>query len=234
MLDFGFYNMDCMEGMKDIESNSIDLVLTDIPYDGVNNSDDSGGLRKLNKDKADEITFDLIKFLEEVYRIVKSTAIIFCGHGQMSTIYNYFADKKNGTTRQLIWEKTNPSPMNGEVIYLSGIENAIWFKKHGGTFNARCKNTVFRFPSGSSEIHPTEKNHELLQCLIAQNSNVGDIVFDPCSGSGSTLICANDMGRKVLGFELNKKYYEKAKKRYDQTTSQLNIFDVFGYNPYQE
>lgn len=45
-----------------------------------------------------------------------------------------------------IWRKTNPSPMNGQHIYLSGIENAVWFKKRGGVFNAHCKNTVFDYP----------------------------------------------------------------------------------------
>lgn len=39
--------------------------------------------------------------------------------------------------------------MNGQHIYLSGIENAVWFKKRGGTFNAHCKNTVFEYPCGS-------------------------------------------------------------------------------------
>ena len=77
-----------------------------------------------------------------------------------SEIYSFFAEKqkkKKGTVRQLVWKKTNPSPMNGEYIYLSGIENAIWFKKKGSTFNARCKNTVFEYACGRSKLHPTEK-----------------------------------------------------------------------------
>lgn len=52
----------------------------------------------------------------------------------ISEIFNYFNDKqkdKKGTVRQLVWCKTNPSPMNGEYLYLSGIENAVWFKKKG-------------------------------------------------------------------------------------------------------
>lgn len=213
MIDFGFYNMDCMNLMKSIPDNYVDLTLTDIPYDGVNKTNDSGGLRKLKKDNADIITFDLDNFLNEIYRITKGTIIIFCGKGQVSKIYNRFVSDKNSTTRQIIWEKTNPSPMNGNFIYLSGIENAIWVKKKGSTFNAFCKNTVFRFPSVRSGLHPTEKNHSLLIELIEDNSNVNDIVFDPCAGSGSTLLVANKMGRKILGCELNEMYYKKAKKR---------------------
>lgn len=131
-MDNEFLNIDCMEYMRSLNNNSIDLVLTDIPYDGVNDNDDSGGLRKLNKGKADIITFDLANFLNEIYRITKGTAIIFCSNSQMSEIYNFFKHKKDFTTRQLIWEKTNPSPMNGELFYLSGIENAVYAKKRGG------------------------------------------------------------------------------------------------------
>ena len=92
------------------------------------------------------MTFDIDSFLGELYRVTSGTIIIFCGKQQMSNIHKFFQDKQDkhkGTVRQLIWRKTNPSPMNGQSIYLSGIENAVWFKKRGGTFNAHCKNTVF-------------------------------------------------------------------------------------------
>lgn len=190
------------------------VTLTDIPYDMVNRKDN--GLRNLNKDKADIITFNLDNFLDEIYRLTSGSIIIFCGVNQVSQIYNYFADKQNnkqGTTRQLIWKKTNPSPMNGQYIYLSGIENAIWFKKRGATFNAHCKNTVFEFPSGRSKIHPTEKNHELIKDLILDNSNEGDIIFDPCAGSLAHCLVAKENGRRYVGCELNKEYFDSGIER---------------------
>lgn len=205
---------DCLNLMQDLETNSIDMVLTDIPYDMVNRP--SNGLRVLDKGNADILTFDLEKFLVEVDRVCKGTIVVFCGVNQVSEIYKYFAEKQakgKGTVRQLIWEKTNPSPMNGEHIYLSGIENAIWFKKRGGTFNAKCKNTVFKHPCGRSKLHPTEKNHKLLAELIEDNSNVGDTILDPCCGSGSHLLVANELDRNALGFELDEKYFEIAKER---------------------
>jgi site-specific DNA-methyltransferase (adenine-specific) len=226
MLDFGFYNMDCMEGMKQMPDNSVDLTLTDIPYDEVNKAREGGGLRIIKKGDADIITFPLNSFLGEVNRITKNTIIIFCGQGQVSEIYKYFIDEKNVTVRQLVWEKTNPSPMNGKLIYLSGIENAIWVKKRKAVFNGFCKNTVFRYPSGTSDIHPTEKNHDLIAELINDNSMRGGIVFDPCAGSGSTLLVAHNMGRKYIGFELNEKYYRQAKKRLDAEMAQMTIFDM--------
>lgn len=209
------FNTDCMELMSNIKQGGVfDVTLTDIPYDMVNRKDN--GLRNLNKDKADIITFNLNNFLDEIYRLTSGSIIIFCGVNQVSQIYNYFADKKNnkqGTTRQLIWKKTNPSPMNGQYIYLSGIENAIWFKKRGATFNAHCKNTVFEFPSGRSKIHPTEKNHELIKDLILDNSNEGDIIFDPCAGSLAHCLVAKENGRRYVGCELNKEYFNKGVER---------------------
>ena len=197
-----------------MDDNSVDLTLTDIPYEEVNR--ESNGLRNLDKDKADIKTFDLKEFLPEIYRATKGTIIIFCGKEQLSEIHKFFSEKQKkhkGTVRQLIWKKTNPSPMNGQHIYLSGIENAVWFKKRGGTFNARCKNTVFEYPCGRSKLHPTEKNHDLLKELILDNSNENDIVFDPCMGSGSHLLMAKELKRNYIGIELEEEYFNIAKER---------------------
>lgn len=355
------YNADCITFMGGVSDDAIDLTLTDIPYSMRNMK--SNRLRKLDKGKADILTFDIADFLENVYRITKGTIIIFCGQGQLSQIFNFFLEKQKkhkGTVRQLVWEKCldgnemvfiknnqtnivsrmylkdvyrnnpnllsvwngqtwvqifdikesihmkykeivlrnghvikcsnehkfyiqnkeveaqelkvgdvldhvslpndvinskdnyeiieikdktnttnkkfydiqlendphqyclydgilthncNPSPMNGDYIYLSGIENAIWFKKHGGTFNAHCKSNVFKYPCGRSKLHPTEKNHGLLKELILDNSNEGDLVFDPCAGSGSHLLVAKENNRNFLGTELDTNYYNLAKER---------------------
>ena len=207
-------NDDCMNYMKTMSDEYVDLTLTDIPYGEVNR--DSNGLRTLNKEAADVMTFDIQEFLTEVYRVTKGTIIIFCGKEQLSEIHKFFSDKQKrnkGTVRQLIWQKTNPSPMNGQYVYLSGIENAVWFKKRGATFNVHCKNTVFRYACGRSKLHPTEKNHDLLKELILDNSNEGDIVFDPCAGSGSHLLVAKENNRRWLGVELNREYFNIASER---------------------
>ena len=175
--------------------------------------------------KIDE-TFDLNKFLDELYRITNNTIIIFCGQGQLSQIFTYFLKKQyenKGTVRQLVWRKTNPSPMNGDKIYLSGIENAVWFKYRGGYYSGFCKNTVFDYPTGSSEFHPTEKNHGLLKELILDNSKEGDIVFDPCVGSGSHLLVAFQNMRNYLGCELNEHYYKIAEQRLQEEMPMLRL-----------
>jgi len=119
-----------------------------------------------------------------------------------------------GTVRPIVWQKTNPSPMNGEYVYLSGVEFAVWFKKKGSkVFNAHCKNVVFKYPNGTGKLHPTEKNHSLLKELITDNTNENDIVFDPCMGSGSHLLVAAENGRNGVGIELNEHYFDIARQR---------------------
>ena len=204
-------NEDCIQGMRNMPNNSVDFTLTDIPYNAVNRS--SYGLRKLDKGYADEMTFSLEDFLNEVYRITNNSICIFCGKEQFSEIYAFFAGKK-GTVRPIIWEKTNPSPMNGKYIYLSGVELAVWFKKSGAkTFNAFCKNTVFKYSNGTRAIHPTQKNVDLFKDLILDNSNINDLIFDPCMGSGTTAVAAIETDRKYFGYELNKEVFEKCRNR---------------------
>jgi site-specific DNA-methyltransferase (adenine-specific) len=208
------YLDNCMTFMDTMPKNSVDLTLTDIPYGEVTRPDN--GLQNLDKGLADIVTFELEPFLEKVWNVTKGTIIIFCGKEQVSSIHKWFAEKqqkKLGTVRQLIWQKSNPSPMNGQYVYLSGIENAIWFRKKGGTFNAHCKNTVFVHPLGSSKLHPTEKNHKLLKELIEDNSNEGQLIFDPCAGSGSTCLVAKELGRNYIGIDCIEEYYNIMKAR---------------------
>lgn len=152
------FNEDCIEYMKTLSNNAVNMTFTDIPYGAVNR--DSNGLRILDKSKADIMTFDLDIFLAEVYRITSSTIVIFCGKEQLSEIFNFFAQKqkqKKGTVRQLIWQKTNPSPMNGQYVYLSGIENAVWFKKRGGLLMLIVKTLFFNILTEEAKSIPLRR-----------------------------------------------------------------------------
>lgn len=102
MSEVKLYCGDCIHKMKQMECNCVDFTFTDIPYDAVNRG--SNGLRNLNKGIADECTFELIEFLDLVYRVTKNSICIFCGKEQFSTIYSYFAGKK-GTVRPIVCEK---------------------------------------------------------------------------------------------------------------------------------
>lgn len=219
------YNMDCLDGMRLMKEQSImaDMLLTDIPYGEVNRKDN--GLRNLNKQSADILDFDLTEFLELAYEVVNGNFIVFCGTEQVSTIRAFFANK-GCTTRLLIWEKTNPSPMNGDKVYLSGIECAVYAKKPNATFNGFCKNTVFRYAIEQSDIHDTPKPLRLWYELLQDNTNKNQLVLDTCMGSWTTAVACHKLQRHFIGFELDKDYYDKGKERYDTLTAQLSIFDL--------
>lgn len=216
-----------MEILPKMADNSVDFTITDIPYGAVNRLSNLHTLKKssfrtFNKGAADIVTFDLNDFLPHLLRVTRNNILIFCGREQFSTIHGFF-NSAAGTVRPIVWEKTNPCPINGEYVYLSGVEFAVWFRKRGSkVFNARCKNVVFRHPQGTSKYHPTEKNHRLLQELISDNSNEGDTVFDPCMGSGAHLQVALENGRNAIGIELNDRYFTIASDRlkpwYEETS----------------
>ena len=129
--------------------------------------------------------------------------------------------------RHLVWEKTNPVPVNGQYMYLSGHENAVWAKRRGAPFYGRCKSSVLHHPVGghAGKIHPTEKSHALLKELIEDNTLPGELVFDPCAGSGSSLLVAIQNGRRALGCELDRGYWEKARERLERAGFQ-NMLEV--------
>jgi len=201
---------DCMEIMGLMPDNSVYLTLTDIPYDVVSRS--SNGLREFDKEDADVCLFDLKHFVNEVVRITSGSIYVFCSTEQVSNLRGAMVEL-GLSTRLCIWEKTNPSPMNGQHIWLSGIECCVFGKKRGATYNEHCKNPIWRFPSGRSKIHPTEKPLNLFKYLIETSSDPSDLIFDPCLGSGTTAIAARELGRNYFGIELNKKYFDDAKKR---------------------
>lgn len=203
-------NNDCMVTLPTLVTDSVQLVLTDIPYGEVNRP--SNGLRNLMKGDADIKTFELSPFLAECLRVCSGSFYIFCGTEQVSEIRHTlcFAGL---TTRLGIWEKSNPSPMNGQHNWLSGIECCVYGKKRGATFNEHCKNSVWKYPCVHRKRHPTEKPLALCEYLIAASSNPGDVVLDPCLGSGTVAVAAQKLGRHYIGIELNPDYCRIAEER---------------------
>ncbi len=215
------YCGDCLEIMKDIPDGSVDMILTDIPYDEVNKKKQST-LRNINKGLADIKTFELDVFIIECVRITKGSIYIFCGFLQISELQKLL--QKNGlSTRLGIYKKNNPSPMNGDKIWLNNIEPCVFGRKANATFNQHCKGTVWEYNSGRSKIHPTEKPLALFQYLIRSSSKKNDLILDPCVGSGTTAVAALAEGRNFIGIEKDKTYFETANKRL-KYNAQLSLF----------
>jgi site-specific DNA-methyltransferase (adenine-specific) len=201
---------DCLEWMAKFPNKSVDMILTDIPYSEANRS--SNGLRNLDKGNADISTFELDKFLIECERLCKQSYYIFCGFQQLSTIDTFF--RQHGISRRcIVWEKTNPSPMNAKVIWLSGIELCVYGKHKNAPFNSFYRNTVLKYPSGRSKIHPTQKPVILFEELIDISSNENQIILDPCAGVCTTAIAAKNKNRKWICIEKQEEYCEISKKR---------------------
>jgi DNA modification methylase len=201
-----------MNILPSLAAGSITLTLTDIPYDEVNRK--SGGLRNLDKSQADIITFPLDKFIDEIVRVTSGSIYIFCGSVQVSHIRNRLIEHKL-SVRHCLWEKTNPSPMNGQHMWLSSIENCVYARKKGAYFDIRerCKSSVWKCPTEKYKGHPTPKPIELMERLIQASSQPQDTVFDPCMGSGAVGIAAKRTRRNFIGVEFNEKYYKITQER---------------------
>ena len=215
------YNEDCLVGMKRIPDGSVDCIVTDIPYNECNRTDN--GLRNLDKDKADIGIFDVAMLTENLCEKTKGSIYMFCGFNQVSTIRQVMS-QKGLSTRIVVWEKTNPSPMNGNNIWLSGIELCVFGKKSKATFNLHCKNTVLRYPCGVNKIHPTQKPIELMRYIVNASTKEGDIVLDPFMGSGTTAIACIREKRNYIGFEKSEEYWRKSMERIRNELSQQTLF----------
>lgn len=202
--------IDAIELLKEIPKDSIDLLLTDIPYNEVNRK--SNGLRNLNKGDADILDIPLDLLVREMVRVTKGSGYIFCGFQQISEIVKIIKETTQ-SVRLLVWEKSNPSPMNGDKIWLSSIEPIVYFKKPKATFNEHCKGSVLRFPTERGKLHPTQKSLKLFEYIIETSTNKGDVVLDPFIGSGTTAVASSNLNRYFIGGDKNKEYIEIANKR---------------------
>jgi site-specific DNA-methyltransferase (adenine-specific) len=227
------YNGDCLEVMKDIPDGSVDLIVTDPPYE----LDNHGGgktdfaQRKLVKDlHIDFISngFEMEKVFTEIERVSKTMNMIcFCSNKQVSKIMNYWENKKYSVTL-LVWQKSNPVPF-GNGKYISDLEFMIYVRGKNAIYNNtgyanQLKTFNYPAPSSKSRIHPTEKSIDLLKRLIEIHSNKGSVVLDCFGGSFSTGLACMELEREFIGIELDNNYFEIAKERLVQHQSQLTIF----------
>jgi site-specific DNA-methyltransferase (adenine-specific)/modification methylase len=214
--------------IKDIPSESVDLVLTDPPY---NLSPYSTGNMKfswrkdINNDLAkwDEKQFNPCDWLGEFKRILKPTGNIFafCSYNLMGKWHEVF-DPEFDTFQFFVWHKKNPVPKFRKAGFLNSCELIICVWNKGHTWNFAKQNEMHNFLEtpicmGNERVknptHPTQKPVKVLRHLIKIASNPGDLVFDPFMGVGSTGVAAVEMGRKFLGVEVDEKYFQAAEKR---------------------
>lgn len=225
---------DCMEYMRSLPDKSIDLILTDPPYEmdihgGTRNKD--FGTRKLIRDKhIDKICqgFDYDAVFNEFMRLCKvPNMLIFCSNNQVSKTMSWF-EQRGILATLLVWQKYNPIPLCFNK-YLSDVEFIIYVHDKGSTFNNDCpfdyKHKVYTsgIVSNKDRIHPTQKSVEHLMRFIYLHTNKGDTILDPFGGSMTTGIAAYNTGRKFVGIEIDENYYRSAVKRFKEHTAQLKL-----------
>ncbi len=229
MLDFGFYNMDCMKGLKGFPDKYFDLAVVDPPYGGAGQDVDEtfkgaltgrfggtfekyfandkrghmGGGHMKKYDYGNWDTAPSKEYFDELFRVSKNQ-IIWGG--------NYF--ELPPTRCFVIWEKLTIS----ENFSMAMCEYA-WT-----SFNDNAK--IFKYaPQSKERFHPTQKPVALYEWLLNRYAKEGDIILDTHAGSAASLVACRNTNHKFVGFEINKTYYEKAKARLDAELSQMNVFD---------
>ena len=205
MLDFGFYNMDCTEGMKQFPDKYFDLAIVDPPY-GINISNNIGrrkGDKKSNYPKAywDNVTPDK-SYFDELFRISKNQ-IIWGG--------NYF--RLPPTKCFIVWRK----PQISEDVSFAMVEYA-WT-----SFNQTAKEWI-GMSNEADRIHATQKPVALYVWLLNKYANKDDIILDTHVGSASSLIACHRTNHRFVGFELDEYYYKLANQRLKDEMSKKKLF----------
>lgn len=219
------YNDDCIKVMKDIPDESVDLILTDPPYKMNHSTGGCTNMEMKNKwngnIKAGNIVVDFntdIKFytwIPEIFRILKpkSHCYIFCNDKNIQEMLNELEKAGFKESNLLVWVKNNATPNR---YYMKNVEFVIFCYKGGAkpitNMGSKCAVSVNNI-HGKNKLHPTEKPVELLSSYILNSTNENDVVFDPFMGSGSTGVACINNGRNFIGIEIDKRYFDIAKKR---------------------
>ena len=216
------YNIDCMEGLKLIDDNSIDLVIIDPPY--LLNINKVKNVSNMNKYANDLLNlkdgFDLKVLDLLIQKLKKINIYIYCSKRQVKDLLNYFSNK-NCNHEILTWHKQNPSPLINNN-YLPDTEYILFFREKGvklyGNYHTKRKYYISLTNKVDKQKykHPTIKPLELIEYHIENSSKEGDLILDCFAGSGTTLVGAINKNRRYIGFEIDKNYYEIAKKRIEE------------------
>lgn len=238
--DFTILNGDCMQRLREIEDNSIDAIFADPPYFLSNGGISVQSGKQVCVDKGDwdkggtpEYIYEFNrKWLSLCRAKLKDNSTIWISgtHHNIHVIMRCLQELGYKVLNTITWQKTDPPPNLSCKYFNFSTELIIWARKHekkthkfnyetmkqlnGGT----QMTDVWRIPAvgkweKSQGKHPTQKTLRLLYRIILASTNEGDTILDPFSGSGTTGIAANLLGRKYIGIEQDKKFCELSLNR---------------------
>lgn len=221
MREAGFYNMDCMEAMREFPDGFFDLAIVDPVYGGVTqggymNNKSSGGIAKhkkynlsvWNQEKTNSIYFD------ELFRISKNQ-IIWGG--------NYFsAEIGRDSQGWIVWDKQHAVDRtfaDCELAWTSFNRAARIFRyMWDGMLQGNMRKKEVK-------IHPTQKPVALYTWILEKYAKPGYKILDTHVGSASSLIACRRARLEYWGFEIDPVYYKDACARMEAEFSQVNVFE---------
>lgn len=232
------FQADCLQLLKGIPSNSIDVIATDPPYFLSNGGISCQNGKIVSVDKGDwdkETTYTMEEFyrifLTEAKRILKANGTMWI-FGTMHNIYTVgyllkLLDFK--ILNNITWQKPNPAPNLSKRMFTHSTETILWAKQQKGRqyFNYEAMLTLnnqkqmkdlwmIATPHKWEKKfgkHPTQKPIEIMERIILASTNVNDVILDPFMGSGTTLIAAQRLGRRAVGIELESEFIQMAINR---------------------
>ena len=228
-------NDDCFSALKNIPDNSVDLILTDPPYNIAKYS--TGNLKfewrsDINNDLA---KWDLIELkpsdlISEFKRILspKGNIFIFCSYNIIGEYHKVF-DPEFDTFQFMVWHKTNPVPNFRKSSFLNSCELIVGCWNKGHTWNFTNQRDMHNFVESGicmgaervkgkdgKYLHPTQKPISILEKIIKIASNENDVVLDCFAGSGTALAAAFELDRRWIGIDNSMESYKAIYKRFTQ------------------
>ena len=232
MIETGYYNMDCMDGMAQMPDKYIDLAIVDPPY-GI-------GASAYSYDFGDcQLSPQTAYKKRYIDRFRDAGVLGDRALNKMQTEWDreppdesYFRELMRVSKNQIIWGGNyfDLPPTRGIVCWdkeqpfenFSGWEMA-WtsFDKPAKIFH--YSNAGFQRKDKDIRIHPTQKPVALYKWLLKNYAQEGDIILDTHVGSASSLIACEQMGFKYIGFEIDEGYYRQSKERLDTFNAQIRF-----------
>lgn len=212
------YKDDAVSWLSTLADASVDLVVTDPPYESLEKHRKIGTTTRLKVSKASSNQwFEIFpnerfeSLLTEIYRVLKKDShfYLFCDQETMFVIKPIAEKVGFKFWKPIIWDKVS---IGMGYHYRARHEYILFFEKGkrklsnlGTPDILECKR-VYRG-------YPTEKPVPLIETLISQSSSIGELVIDPFFGSGSTLVAAKNLERSYLGADISDAAHEHFLKR---------------------
>lgn len=225
---YKLYNGDCLEVLKNIESESIDLCIIDPPYrltsGGVKGTEIRGSIgRKKNENMSSGKVFkhNSIKseeWFKEIYRVMKDETHLYvmCNDKYVQEYLNNAEKAGFKEVNILVWSKGMHTPTQ---YYMKNIEFILLFRKGRAKYINNMGSFALIDIKGirGNKVHPSEKPYNLMQHLVLNSSNENDLVLDCFMGSGSTGVACINTNRRFIGIELDENYFNISKKRIEES-----------------